>query len=196
MVASLVITRTQMHFYLAARRLVNVFPLRPLGSVRIPACCFRRRVENKLSTGSDLSRLARTGRSTTRESFRNRQHARRMRYLMARRAAGLGSGLGRGLGVARNLGVGVGRAVGVGVAVAVAVAVGVALAVGVEVGVTLMAGVDVAVAVVVGVAVAVAVTAGVAVAVGVVVAVADAVGVGVGVPVGRLKAYTRLSPAT
>ncbi len=40
MVASLVITRTQVRFYLAARRVVNVFPLRPLGSVRVPRVAF------------------------------------------------------------------------------------------------------------------------------------------------------------
>jgi hypothetical protein len=81
MVASLVITRTQMRFYLAARRVVNVFPLRPLGSVRVPRVAFGVASKNKLSTGSDLSRLARTERSATRESFRSRQHATQARLI-------------------------------------------------------------------------------------------------------------------
>jgi len=116
MVTSLVITRTQMCFYLAARRVVNVFPLRLLGSVRVPRVAFgvvRKQALNRFR----LSRLARTGRSATRESFRSRQHARRARYLTDSDMPGLGGGLGRGLGVVWGLGVGVGLGVEVTVAV-------------------------------------------------------------------------------
>ena len=98
MVASLVITRTHVRFYLAARLVVNIFAPRQFWGARASrVLAMVSSPSRPFLTYSIKPAMRRPGSSFRRDAETSTRDA--CATYSARRAAGLGGGLGRGLGV-------------------------------------------------------------------------------------------------